>query len=169
MWIGTLFMLVVAGLGTVLSGAVAPRQRGALTAAMVRAFSPVALGSAALLATMGVITAWQHLHRLEALWTTPYGYALIAKLCAVGGVLLLGAYNWRRQSPRLGDEASAGSLRHSATTELMAALVVLIVTAILVSLPSPKALRPDRGSRAGSAGAPAYLAGTNVSAAELMQ
>jgi putative copper export protein len=104
----------------------------------VRAFSPLALCSAALLATMGVITAWRHLHRLDALWTTPYGYALIAKLCAVLGVLALGAYNWRRQSPRLGDEPGTRALGRSASTELIAALVVLILTAILVSLPSPK-------------------------------
>ena len=85
-----------------------------------------------------MITAWRHLHRLDALWTTPYGYALIAKLCVVGGVLLLGAYNWRRQSPRLGDEASSRSLQRSATLELLVAAVVLVLTAILVSLPSPR-------------------------------
>jgi copper transport protein len=139
LWIGTLLMVLVAGLPAVGASALAPERRGGLAAEMVRAFSPLALCSAALLATMGVITAWRHLHRLDALWTTPYGYALIAKLCAVLGVLALGAYNWRRQSPRLGDESGTRALGRSASTELIAALVVLILTAILVSLPSPKA------------------------------
>jgi copper transport protein len=138
LWIGTLLMVVVAGLPAVGASALVPERRGGLAAEMVRAFSPLALCSAALLATMGVITAWRHLHRLDALWTTPYGYALIAKLCAVLGVLALGAYNWRRQSPRLGDEPGTRALGRSASTELIAALVVLILTAILVSLPSPK-------------------------------
>ena len=81
---------------------------------------------------------WTHLKVLSALWTTPYGYALIAKLCVVLGVVALGAWNWRRQKPRLGSVESALALRRSARAELVAASLVLAVTAILVSLPSPK-------------------------------
>ena len=44
----------------------------------------------------GVITAWRHLKYLSALWTTPYGYALLLKLALVAAVFSLGAWNWRR-------------------------------------------------------------------------
>jgi len=138
LWIGTLFMLLVAGLAGLGRSAVAPARRAALALEMVRAFSPLALASAALLATMGVITAWRHLERLSQLWTTPYGLTLCGKLLVVAGVLALGAYNWRRQTPRMGDEAGAAALARSARTEVMLALLVLVITAILVSLPSPR-------------------------------
>ena len=121
-----------------LSAPLAADRRGALAARMVNQFSPLALGSAAVLTTFGVITAWRHLKRLDALWTTPYGYALIAKLCVVAGVVALGAWNWRRQKPRLGTEGGAIALKGSATAELALAGVVLVLTAVLVSLPSPR-------------------------------
>ena len=105
---------------------------------MVNGFSPLALSAFGLLAVMGVITAWRHLKRLDALWTTPYGWALCAKLVVVAGVLALGAWNWRRQKPQLGTEAGAVALRRSATWELVVASVVLVITSILVSLPSPR-------------------------------
>lgn len=138
LWIGTLFVLVVVGLGVVLRSPLAPERRGALAAEMVHGFSPLALCSTAVLATFGVITAWRHLHGLSNLWRTPYGIALIIKLCVVASVLALGAWNWRRQRPRLGDEAGALALRGSARVELALAAVVLAVTSILVSLPSPR-------------------------------
>ncbi len=113
MWIGTLFVVVVVG----------------LLDRVVDTFTPLALGSFAVLAASGVWTAWRHLKHLDALWTTSYGYALIAKLCVVAVVVALGALNWRRR---------AAALRRSATWELLFAGVVLIITAVLVSLPSPR-------------------------------
>src|SRR5438093_701879 len=62
------------------------------------------------------------------------GYALITKLCVVLAVVALGAWNWRRQKPRLGSEAAVLALRGSARAELAVAAVVLAVTAVLVSL-----------------------------------
>lgn len=138
MWIGTLFVLVVAGLSAVLRSGLPPERRGALAAGMVNAFSPLALVSAAALAIFGVITAWLHLKWLAALWTTPFGVALIVKLCVVLVVVGLGAWNWRRQKPRMGTEQGALALRRSARMELAAAAVVLAITAILVGLPNPK-------------------------------
>jgi len=138
LWIGTLFVFVTCALVPLKKAALASERRGALAAGMVRAFSPFALASAGALFTFGVITAWLHLKRLDALWTTPYGWTLIAKLCVVGVVLALGAWNWKRQIPKLGTEAGALELGRSATAELWVAMLVLMVTAILVSLPSPK-------------------------------
>ena len=140
MWIGTLLVLVVAGISPVLRSGLPPERRGTLVAQLVGGFSPLALTAAAVLAIFGAITAWVHLKVLASLWTTPYGYALIVKLCVVLGVASLGAWNWRRQKPRLGDLGAALALRRSARAELLAAALVLAVTAILVSLPSPKPL-----------------------------
>ncbi|MEO8035393.1 MAG: CopD family protein [Acidobacteriota bacterium] len=137
LWIGTLFILVVAGFSAVQQSDLEPLRRGALAASMVNGFSQLALVSVAVLATSGVITAWKHLPTLASLWTTPYGYALIAKLCVVSVVLGLGAWNWRRQKPLLGSTEAASGLERSAVAELVAATIVLVITSILVSLPSP--------------------------------
>jgi copper transport protein len=138
LWLGTLFVLLTAGLPAILRGARTPDARGALVAGMVRRFSPLALTASAFLAITGVITAWRHLHVLSSLWTTPYGYALDVKLVLVLVVVGLGAWNWRRMVPQLGTEDAAHALRRSAKAELMFAGLVLVVTAILVSLPSPR-------------------------------
>ena len=138
LWIGTLFVLVVAGFGLLLTHEPTRARRGAIAADMVNGFSPLALSMGGVVVLFGVITAWRHLHRLDALWTTPYGYALIVKLIFVAMVFGLGAWNWRRQRPSLGSEPAASSIRRSATAELAVAAVVLLVTSIVVSLPSPK-------------------------------
>jgi putative copper export protein len=137
LWIGTLFVLVTAGLAAVLTHASSTGRRGELAASMVHAFSPLALAAGGGVVLFGLITAWRHLKSLSALWTTPYGYALLAKLALVALVFSLGAWNWRRQRPRLGTESAADGLRRSAWLELAAAGLVLLATAILVSLPTP--------------------------------
>src|SRR5437016_358900 len=69
----------------------APEGRhAAAVAVMVRHFSRLALWSSGLLVLTGVITAWRHLKYLAALWTTPYGWTLDAKLLVVLAVAALG-------------------------------------------------------------------------------
>jgi putative copper export protein len=138
LWLGTLFVLVTCGIGTLLRSDVPPAERERSVADMVHRFSTVGLGSAGLLGITGLTTSWTHLKPFAALWTTAYGYALIAKLCVVALVLGLGAWNWRRVGPSLGAEGGAIKIRRTAVTELVFAAVVLLLTAILVSLPSPK-------------------------------
>ncbi len=55
-----------------------------------------------------------------------------------GIVVALGAWNWRRVRPSLGDEGSELTIRRSASMELAFAALVLITTSVLVTLPSPK-------------------------------
>jgi len=136
LWLGTLFVLVAVGLPAVLRGPAEGRGTGVAT--LVSRFSPLALGAAALLGTTGVITAVRHLKYWSALWTTPYGLVFCLKLALVLCVVAMGAWNWRRMTPRLGDEAAAHALRRSARAELSFAALVLLVTGILVSLPAPK-------------------------------
>lgn len=137
LWIGTLFMVVVAGLSALLANE-APARRGPIAADMVNSFSPLALTMGGVVVLFGLITAWRHLHVLSNLWSTPYGYALIVKLLLAGTVFVLGAWNWRRQRPTLGTEDAAVSIHRSAIAELTVATLVLVATAIVVSLPSPK-------------------------------
>lgn len=139
LWIGTLFVLVVAGLSALASHEQGRTRRGAIAADMVNGFSPLALTMGMIVVVFGLITAWRHLHRLSSLWSTPYGYALIVKLLLAASVFALGAWNWRRQRPTLGSDDAAASIQRSATSELAVAALVLIATAIVVSLPSPKA------------------------------
>ena len=138
LWIGTLFVMLIAGFVAALQSSLDRIRRGQIAAAMTHSFSPLALTAFTILALSGLTTAWRHLKHLNALWTTPYGYALIAKLCVVAIVVALGAWNWKRQRPLLGTESAAAVLRRSATAEVVAATIVLVITAVLVSLPSPK-------------------------------
>lgn len=141
LWIGTLFVLVVAGLATVFGDEPSRERRGAVVADMVNGFSPFALVAGGFVVLFGILTAWQHLTPLSSLWTTPYGWTLILKLCFVAMVFSLGAWNWRRQRPTLGSDTAAGAIRRSATAELAIAGIVLVITAFLVSEPSPAQLR----------------------------
>ncbi|MBA2688995.1 MAG: CopD family protein [Gemmatimonadaceae bacterium] len=139
LWIGTLLILLVAGIGSVLGDDAVRSKRGTIAADMFNSFSPFALFASAGVAVFGVITAWRHLKALSNLWTTPYGFALIAKLCLVAVVVALGAWNWRRQRPKLGSEDSLHGINRSARAELVAAALVLVATGILVSIPAPRA------------------------------
>lgn len=137
MWIGTLFVLVVAGLSTVLNGELADADRGPLLAVLVGRFSTIALWSAGVLVLTGLTTAYLHLGTVPALWTSIYGRTLIVKLCVVACVFTLGAFNNRRLKPSLGTAAAGSRLRRSATFEIALAAVVLGITAVLVNLPAP--------------------------------
>lgn len=151
-WIGTLFVLVLAGLGTVLRDERSKERRGRMAADMVNGFSPMALACAAVLVLSGLVTAWRHLTPFSSLWTTPYGWTLIVKLCFVAVVFALGAWNWRRQRPQMGTEGAAVAIRRSARAELVAAACVLVATAILLSLPSPRAIQARARAAAAAAG-----------------
>ena len=147
LWLGTLLVLVVAGLGLLLRDARVRERRGAIAADLVNGFSPLALVSGGILVLTGVITALRHLNPFSSLWTHPYGWVLIWKLVFVAVVFGLGAWNWRRARPSLGSESAAVAIRRSSIRELVVAAIVLAFTAVLVSIPSPRPPRP--------AGAPA--------------
>lgn len=148
-WIGTLFVMVIAGIVPVLRDPRVREHRGPIVANMVHGFSPLALTMGMIVVIFGVITAWKHLTPFSSLWTTPYGYALLAKLVFVALVFGVGAWNWQRQRPTLGSDASAISIRRSSTAELSAAAIVLIITSILISLPSPRLPKPATGTVGG--------------------
>lgn len=138
LWIGTLFLLMTIAVPTVLAGPQSRNDKALTVADLVNAFSPLALTAVAVLVASGVVTAARHLKYVAALWTTSYGQTLIIKLCVVAVVLGLGAWNWRRVRPSLGTPAASDTLQRSARLELTVAGLVLLITSVLVSLPSPR-------------------------------
>lgn len=147
-WVGGLAALFAAALWPrsaptreALSGSAAADDAAiaALVPTLMRAFSPMALGAAALLVLTGTLASWVHLRRPADLWLTSWGVALLAKLAFVVLALVLGAVNWRRMVPALGTPRSDARLRMTVWFELTAMAVVLLATAVLVALPLPDA------------------------------
>ena len=134
-WLGTLLALVVAGLPA--AATLDMRERGPMVAELVNAFSPAALFFAGLAAATGIFAAWLHLETVPGLWESRYGRTLLLKLAVLAGVAATGLYNWRRVRPALGDELGTARLSRSSRVELLIALAVILVTAVLVATPPP--------------------------------
>jgi putative copper export protein len=105
-----------------------------LVASLVNSFSPIALGSAAVVVVSGVIASWVHLEHLPALWQTAYGQVLLLKLFLVAITLTIGAYNFRRVQPQLANEVGSTRLRRSAAIELSVGFLILLVTGFLTGI-----------------------------------
>ncbi len=133
LWIGALAAVVV----------VAPALRRepeghGRFADLVRRFSPLALAAVATIALSGVVTGVFYVGSVDDLWATPYGRALMLKVVLFLATGTVGAYNWRRLTPRLGEASGTGRLLRSARLELLLAAAVLLVTAALVHLAMPR-------------------------------
>ncbi len=137
LWLGALAVMLLAGLG-VLRGIV-PERRGTVLRAMVADFSRRALLLAPLTVALGVWLAARYLG-----WSWPlhlfessYSWALFAKLVALLGVGLLGAYNWRVVQPGLRQANGEARFRRSGRWEVGFGILLLAATAVLVALPLP--------------------------------
>ncbi len=137
-WLGTLAVMLIVG---ITAGLRSVEDQGVLAADLVISFSPVALVCAGLAGVTGVLSAWIHTGQLADLWSTPYGRVLLLKLGILTIVAASGAYNWRRVLPVLGDRVGASRVVKSASVEVLVAVLVLFVTAVLVALPTPLAAR----------------------------
>ena len=134
-WIGTLFLVIAAGYGG--SRQIPDAERHPLIAALVHAYSPVALAGVGTAVVAGVVLALGYLDPLSTLWSTGYGRMLVAKIVLLGGTAAIGAYNWRLVRPQLGEAESSRRLYRSATVELIIGSLLLGATSILVALPAP--------------------------------
>jgi putative copper export protein len=132
LWIGGLFVLLVVGVAR------AGRLRPQVLAALVNAFSPLALCGAGLVALTGAITAFLYLGAVADLWQTPYGRTLLMKIAMFGGVAGVGFVNWQRVRPRLTHAGGGEVLRRTAAVELLLAAIVLALTALLAGLAQPR-------------------------------
>lgn len=130
-WLGTLIVLVPIAIPIVRDDS----ARAGLKKLLV-GFSRVALVSATLLLVTGTYAAWVNIGSWHALWSTPYGNALLRKLLVVIVAAGLGALNWRVSVPRL----TLGGPQRFATTgtaEVIAAVLIFLLTAVLVGEPLP--------------------------------
>lgn len=132
-WLGTLAVLVMSALPVIQSEEASDHAQ---VARILRAFSPVALISAAVAGATGVTLAAVNLGRVPALWESEYGRVLLIKLSVLAFVVATGAYNWRRVLPSLGTAQSTLALRRSATAEVLVAIAVVAVSAVLVATPN---------------------------------
>jgi putative copper export protein len=130
-WLGTLAAVVLVGLraGAPLGGAKARD--------LVAAFSPIALGSGAVVLAAGLVMGYRYLGGISPLWTTGYGRVLLFKLMALSVVAGLGAYNWRVVLPRLKRDGNPDKVRQTAGLELLVGAILLAITALLVAMPAP--------------------------------
>jgi putative copper resistance protein D len=131
-WIGALGPLAF------LARCAEPRRAGAAASRFGRA----AVAAVALLVVAGVCVLANLLGHASALWESPYGRAMCAKLALVAGLLSLAAFNKTRLTPRLsmGDAAAARSLRRSIHAEMVLAAGVLLTTSAITTLIGPPAL-----------------------------
>ena len=133
-WLGALGALVIVVRGATNRGAV-PAE---VLPALVAAFSLLALLSAGALVGTGLLATWLHVGSLGGLIGSTYGRILLAKVGLVGVAAGLGAYNWKRVTPRLGSpEGSQAFMSGSGRSELVMGLLVLLLTAVLVVTPHP--------------------------------
>ncbi|HEX6037829.1 copper resistance CopC/CopD family protein [Longimicrobium sp.] len=133
-WMGTLMAVLAVGIPAALS--LGAEADGAVLS-MVRGFSPLALAGAATVGLTGVVNALFQITAPADLWATSYGRTLLVKLLLLMGVAALGWYNWKKVLPGMEAEPGVARLRRSARAELGLAVLVLLVTAILVALPTP--------------------------------
>ncbi len=133
-WLGSLLIVVFAGIPAAL--ALPEGERGPMAGEVVNAFSPTALVFAAAIGITGVFAAWLHIGSVSGLWQTQYGKTLLIKLAILSIVAATGAYNWLRVKPHLGTVEGANRIRRSATIELAVGVMVILVTAVLVALPT---------------------------------
>ena len=133
LWVGTL--AVVVAVASPLHRE--PRGQGRV-ADLVRRFSPMALAAVSTIALSGAVTGVFYLGSVGDLWATPYGRALLLKVVLFLATGAVGAYNWRRLTPRLGEASGPGRLLRWVRLELLLAAAVLLVTAVLVHLAMPR-------------------------------
>jgi copper transport protein len=133
-WLGSLLVLLVAGVPAAMR--LDTQDRGPTVADLVSVYSPTALVFAGVTAVAGVFSGWIHLGTIPALWQSEYGRTLLVKLAVLGVVTVTGAYNFLYVKPRLGKIEGVENIRRSATIEIGAAVVILLVTAVLVATPT---------------------------------
>jgi copper transport protein len=145
-WVGGLIALVAAVPAA--TRALDPADRTALLSSTLSRFSAVALTSVAALIASGTAQSIVHLRSFGDLLDTAFGRAVLVKIIILVALVGLGALNRRRSLPRLRAAAASGAtpgavgrvLRTTLRAEVALVVVVLGVTAALVSYPPPSAI-----------------------------
>lgn len=135
-WLGSLLVVLVVGIPAVMRVEVPARGLG--VAALIQAFSPVAVAFAGGVVVTGILSAWLRLGAFPFLWTTEYGRTLLIKVGVISVLFVIGGYNHLKVRPTLDDDAATLQLRRSVALELLMAAIVILVTAVLVATPLPR-------------------------------
>jgi putative copper resistance protein D len=100
-------------------------------------FSTMNLAAVALLAASGLVNAWVLLGSVSNLWHTAYGRVLLVKISVYCVMVGFGAVNLLYLKPRLasGQRRAAGLLGFNVSAEIILAMVVIAVVALLGLLP----------------------------------
>ena len=133
LWVGTLGVLIWATWPVW-------RDETSMTStlsAMLKAFTPVALTGAVLVAGSGVLIALEHLPSFDLFWTSAYGQSLIRKLVFVAVVAVLGATNFRTYRRPMAPVDRRRLRRLAVLEAAIALIVVLALTAWLTGQPLP--------------------------------
>jgi putative copper export protein len=132
-------LAAVTWVGSLLQYALQPESTPVQTAIRLRTVSTAAL---LLLVPAGLYGAFLHVPSLSALLSSPYGRALGGKLVLAGVLIGLGAANHFRYVSALqrGSSGAARALFRIICVELAVGLLVLLLSALLGTLPMPHAL-----------------------------
>jgi copper transport protein len=132
-WFGGLAVLLAIVLPAARSGGLPLRAAG------ITRWSSVAYSCVACLVLTGEFQASRQIDPVQALWSTGYGVVLLVKLAVIGLVLVAAAVAQRRVLNSARDELACADVRRvvrrSVRIEAGLAVVVLAVTALLVSEP----------------------------------
>jgi putative copper resistance protein D len=104
---------------------------------IIRAFSPVALSSAALLAIAGAASYFIHVGVPSQLFSTRYGAVLLLKIAVFLSAAAFGYVNWRHVTPRLHESGQRARFTRAAALEMALAGVAILLTTVLTNLPQP--------------------------------
>ena len=152
LWIGGLGVLAFAiakALGE------ADRQVAqALVSAIIKRFTTIASPATVLLAVTGLYNTWIHVESPSALVGTTYGLVLLIKVAISGVMIVLGGINAFVLRPSIVAESDAGAeagerrLFNSVRFEMLLAMIVLLLAAILAFLPPAREHKPISASEA---------------------
>jgi copper transport protein len=106
---------------------------------LVRRFSSVALVAAGVTVLSGSISSWLDLGSVDALLNSAYGRLLLAKVCGVALILVLGYVN---RSQLVGIAERSVDLLHNVRFEVAIAAVVIAITAGLVTVAPGREYEP---------------------------
>lgn len=140
-WVGGVAGLALAGAPAALAQPVG--ERAPAMAWLVGAFHALAVPAIALVVLSGILSAWLRVGGWRDLVTSNYGDLVLFKVYLVALTALLGAYHWLRVHPRLvattaDDTHVTRRLQWTLYLEVAASLVVVAITAALVTTPPPR-------------------------------
>jgi copper transport protein len=134
-WIGGLVSVVLSGLPALRRHEEADRP--APGSSLVRAYHDVALPSVIVVGLTGIANAWLRVGTLPALVGSAYGRVLIVKLLLFVVLGSFGYYHWRTAVAPQWAAGSAERFQRTAYLELFVGALVLVATALLVSIATP--------------------------------